>query len=120
MKEKGLEEKWFKDDVHLSTLKNTYPDAYELLTGTTLVEGESHNRDQILFNQKNNENFVVCSAFGDWHKNVPEGFVGVYAKKSSTGEEKCFLVSKEEYSKRGKFGFVIGNHQEIVDFNSNE
>ena len=87
------------------TVKQWAPDAWEALTGEKVGPEESHVRAQEAFERATADKFVVRSAFGDWKEGVPEGMVGVYARK---GEESgCFLVPGEEYDKRGPFGFIV-------------
>jgi len=59
---------------------------------------------QELFQQEHASDYLVLSAFGDWHKDVPEGQVGVFAgkggrTKSGGYPEDCkwFLVPKANY-----------------------
>lgn len=80
-----------------NTLKHWYPDLYERFAGQKLQPGESTTRDQAVLMQKHAGDFTVSSAWGDWHKDVPLGSVGIYARRASDGAEKYFLVPKEDY-----------------------
>lgn len=95
--------------------KNWYPERYERHFGVVIPLEESCEKRSIAFDEQNHGNFVVRSAWGDWHDNVPKGMVGVYAKCQKTGEEKYFLVGGEEYKDRNAHGFVIDleRHQEV-------
>ena len=55
------------------------------------------------------DDYIVHSAFGNWHSSVPTGWVGVYARlgnhaatwdMESTHPSKTFLVPREEYHTR--------------------
>lgn len=97
------------------SVKNWYPERYEKHFGVVIPLEESCEKMSVAFDEHNFGNFVVRSAWGDWHDNVPKGMVGVYAKCQKTGEEKYFLVGGEEYKARNSFGFVIDleRHQEV-------
>jgi hypothetical protein len=103
-------------DIAVKTLRNWHPEAYEKFFNVELAKGESYINDERLFKEENKNNWVVISASGK-----PEG---VHAMASRGGrrstayasvETKTFLVPDNEYSNRGKFGFVIDpkRHPEI-------
>lgn len=101
---------------HQSTFKNWFPDQYERFFGIELKPGESYKRDEKLWFEKHKDSMIVKSAFGDWYETVPKGMVGVIAGIGGRGGEgRQFLVPQEEYTKRGKFGFVVdpSKHQEF-------
>ncbi len=85
--------------------KNWHPDFYTEVTGIELTAKESRKLAEKDFWFDNINNFVVSVAWGDCHEKVPKGSVGVKAKRGE--EEQHFLILKEEYKKRGSFGFVI-------------
>lgn len=87
------------------SLANWNPDAYEALYGP-LKPGESHTKDQIQFVADNANNFVGRSAVGDWHADVPKGYVGVTVARATDGAEKTILVTEDDYAARGRFGYV--------------
>ena len=87
------------------TLRGTYPDAYERFYGVVLQPGESHAKDKRQFHIDHAGDYLVLSAFGDWHEKLPKGSVGVFAGKGGrtpTGqfpaECKWFLVPEAEYN----------------------
>lgn len=90
-------------DIAMETLRNWHPSAYEHFTGLPLEKGMSIVRDQQIFDAENESNYVVTAAWGDWAHWVPEGKVGVIAKRASDHTEKWFLVDKAIYGQR----FVI-------------
>jgi hypothetical protein len=101
------------------TLRNTYPAQYERFYGVTLKPGESHNRDSEVFHAEHANDYLVLSAFGDWHKDVAKGFVGVFAGKGGRTKQghypdqtKWFLVPDAEY----KPGMVLdpGKYAEMA------
>ena len=94
----------------MSTLRTWYPDFYEQFTGEAIRPGDSYVRDKQAFRQDNRNNWVVISAFGNWHEKVPPGLVGVCCKLGGdrdTSDERRFLVPEGEYKLRGEFGFVV-------------
>ena len=97
-----------KEPAALSILKNHYPDEYSIWSGQPVTLEESWNLRMRHFRTVNASNFVVRTAWGDWHTQVPTGMVGVYARKIDTKEEGYFLVPVDEYGDADKpFGFVI-------------
>jgi len=101
-----------------STVKNWYPEVWELVTGTVLPLSESHKKREAAFYLEHKDSLIVHCAFGDWHEKVPKGFVGVAARIgcfSSSGPSRYFLVPAEEYKTRSSFGFVIDltKHTEV-------
>ena len=87
-----------------STFRNWYPEAYEKFYGVTLAPGESHVRDEQVFKTLHALDYLVLSAFGDWHPKVAKGNVGVFAGIGGRTERggfpddvKWFSVPKSEY-----------------------
>ncbi len=81
-----------------ATLRNWFPASYESFYGRALMPGESTTRDLETFVKKNENNFVVRAAWGDWHALVPAGQVGVLARRASDKAEAYFLVTDAEYT----------------------
>jgi len=99
-----------KKDQSENTLKNYFPSIWETATGKTLKLGESVEKDRTTFEKENINNWVVTSAYGDWHANVPKGKVGVVATLGGNRDysnSKQFLIDEAEYKNRGQFDFVI-------------
>ncbi|WP_315768482.1 MULTISPECIES: DUF7007 domain-containing protein [unclassified Bradyrhizobium] len=94
-------------EMAIETFRHWHPDAYENFTGVPLLPGESRIKDERQFALDNEGNFVVAAAWGEWASWVPEGKVGVIARRSSDKAEKWFLVDAGLYSKRTGWGFVI-------------
>ena len=94
-------------DYALDSFRGWYPDQYERFFDVKLKPGESRTRDEQVFQVENATNFVVSAAWGDWAHWVPDGKVGVVARRQSDGAEKWFLVDGPLYQKRTGFGFVI-------------
>jgi len=99
------------------TFKNWHPAAYEKFTGVTLREGESYIRDDELFYARTQGQWVGVAAVGR-----DDGLVQVHACLGGRGKDgryqsalRLFLVSKEEYDTRGRFGFVVDldRHEEV-------
>ena len=90
------------------TLKAWAPAAWEAHFRRARLPGESYMRDKELVQERTKTEWVVCSAVGDWHEDVPAGMVGCIA--SCLGRERRFLVPAAEYEGRGPgghFGFVV-------------
>ncbi len=93
------------------TLLNWHPDAYAKFYDVPLenLEGESTVYDERLWKKANADKMQTLAAWGDWHKNVPEGMVGVCAciggRTDSppyhyANEQKYFLVPEADYKAR--------------------
>jgi hypothetical protein len=94
------------------TVKNWHPGFYTALTGDTLIADESYLLRKQEFDADNADNYVVTSACGDWHEQVPEGYVGVTAVRRSDGDKAEFLVSDAEYAARdGSFVVDEARHE---------
>jgi uncharacterized protein DUF7007 len=89
------------------TLKNSWPDAWETISGTILKPGESCEKDRRAFEQAHARDWIVVSAITSMHA---PGFVETVAtpggKRGPGTEERRFLVPSDEY-RVGRFGFVI-------------
>lgn len=103
---------------HEATLRHWYPEKWEIQYGRELGPGESNQKDRRLFLAAHANDYLVTCAFGDWHENVPKGFVGGYAKlggHDGHGSGRWFLVTEAEYQSRTLGEFVIdpARHREI-------
>lgn len=89
------------------TIKDSWPDAWEELTGNTLAPGDSRTKDQRAFEVQHAADWIVISAISSEQK---KGFVEVVAtmggRREEAAEERRFLVPEADY-KMGRFGFVI-------------
>lgn len=101
------------------TLRSYYPEAYEKHFEVVLQPGESHTKDEKAFLLAHKDDYLVMSAFGDWHEKVPAGQVGCFAGRGGRLDNgqypadcKWFLVPDAEYDARN---FVIdpNRHPEI-------
>ena len=89
-----------------NTLKNWMPDIYEKHFNTILKPGQSHTKDQIIFQETHKNDYIVTSALS-----VDKNTVKVCARKGgrlpngqyASNNEKWFLVPDSEY----KIPFVI-------------
>jgi hypothetical protein len=98
----------FKSEHHamaIKTLKNWRPYDYRKVTGKKVKPSESSTLRDDIWHKKHENHWIVLSAWGDWHKNVPDGMVGVVTRKGGFvnghylhPEEKYFLIPKEEYT----------------------
>jgi hypothetical protein len=109
-----------------NTLQHWCPEGFEAFFQCTILPGHSHVKDEKAFQEAHKNDWVVVAASGDWHANVPKGFVGVTARLGGKTvfygdekpEERYFLVPDAEYDNRSKFGFVINptKHKQIDNF----
>lgn len=90
----------------INTLKNWMPYKYMAVTGKKLKPAESSTlREDIWKKAHENHLQVVCS-WGDWHKKVPKGMVGVCVVKggrlnsgqSTKADQRYFLVPAADYT----------------------
>lgn len=89
------------------TVKDSWPDEFEAITGTVLEPGQSREKDRRAFQSRHAGDWIVISAIRSNHH---DGFVEVAATLGGTrdhaSEERRFLVPSAEYTV-GPFGFVI-------------
>lgn len=94
------------------TMKDSFPDAWEAITGNALEPGESRKKDERAFFDKHAHDWIVVSAiFSDYQAGFTEVIATPGGKRGPGTEERRFLVPSEEYCV-GHFGFVIdpGRH----------
>ena len=96
------------------TIKDSFPDAWEAITGVILAPGESHTKDRRAFEAEHATDWVVVSAITS---EQVKGFVECIAtpggKRGAGTEERRFLVPAAEYD-IGRFGFVIDPDRHAV------
>lgn len=96
------------------TIKDSWPDAFETISGTILLPGESHTKDQLSFERDHAGDWIVISAITS---EQAKGFVECVATQGgqcgADAEERRFLVSTAEYEV-GRFGFVIDPERHAV------
>lgn len=97
------------------TVKDSWPDAWEMIFGTILQPSESYEKDSRAFEKVHAKDWIVISAITS---NRKKGFVECVAtlggKRGTTVEARRFLVPSAEY-KVGRFGFVIDPDRHAVD-----
>lgn len=107
-----------------SVLRDYYPDAWTSMTGEKLTGEQSRVLRQRAARAQYAHSYITVAAYGPWHKNVPEGKIGVYAVRGgrlesghyASDDRKYFLVSAEEYAAtRTSLGFVVdeSRHQAV-------
>lgn len=84
------------------SVRDWFPDKWEKHTGRTLNRGESATRDKEMFTASNECNYVVTAAWCAGQNDVPEGKVGVLARRASDQDERYFLVAATRYAARGQ------------------
>ncbi|WP_342585718.1 DUF7007 domain-containing protein [Agrobacterium bohemicum] len=98
------------------TVRNIWPDAWEMIHGCVLAEGESWAKDRRAFDQRHRNDFVVASAIlSGEHAGMTEVVAVVNSDRKPGNHRRRFLVASEEYAGRGRFGFVI-DHARHVEY----
>ena len=89
------------------TVKDSWPDAWEVIFGTVLEPGQSHEKDRRAFHARHAGDWIVISAI---RSEQQDGLVEVIATlggmRGQDAEQRRFLVSAAEYEV-GRFGFVV-------------
>lgn len=108
------------------TAKCWHPDRMTKHTGEAVPENVSHVLKTRAAYQAAIGEYCTTSAWGDWADWVPEGKVGVVAKKLlsvshlgwpqyETGTEICALVDKVAYENRGEVTALSRIDHEVID-----
>lgn len=98
------------------TVKDSYPDAWEMIRGSVLESGESREKDRRAFELRHAEDWIVVSAI---HSDHEPGFTEVIAAKGGQRTEhtpvRRYLIPRDEYGISGcPFGFVIDPERHAV------
>lgn len=89
------------------TIKDSWPEAWEAISGTILAPGESRRKDQRDFEIAHTNDWIVVSAItSEQQKGFVECLATPGGKRGAGMEERRFLVRADEYHV-GRFGFVI-------------
>ena len=97
----------FEGRCAAKTMKDSFPDAWEAITGTVLQPGESRKKDERAFHAKHADDWIVVSAItSDQQPGFTEVIATPGGKRGQESEERRFLVLSDEYHV-GRFGFVI-------------
>jgi len=104
----------FEGRCAAKTMQDSFPDAWEAITGTVLQPGESRKKDERAFHANHADDWIVVSAITSDHA---KGFVEVIAtpggRHGPGTEQRRFLVPSAEYE-IGRFGFVIDPERHAV------
>lgn len=103
-----------------STMKDSWPDEWETITGTVLQPGESRRKDERAFLAEHADDWLVQSAIlSDQHPGFTEVIATKGGRHGHDVERRRFLVPSAEY-RMGRFGFVVdpGRHAEYSDASS--
>lgn len=92
-------------------LKRWYWKEYEAHFQTEVSLAESDLKAMELKKRENRTNFIVKSAFGSWHEEVPAGKVGVFAVRESDKAEGWFMVDESEYGSGSVFVIDESRHE---------
>ena len=98
----------YERSIAEKTIRNTWPDAWEVIHGRALAEGESWAKDRRAFDERHAADHVVTSAIlSDQHPGMTEVVAVIGGDRRASVDERRFLVPSDEYAGRGRFGFVI-------------
>jgi len=90
------------DQAH-QVLRDWFPDEYEEVFNLSVSPVQSHKRRKQVFTQEHTNDWIAIAAWGDWHKDVPKGMVGVCCQPAGIARQRnapsrYFLVPSEDYS----------------------
>lgn len=89
------------------TIKDSWPDAWEAISGAILTQGESRRKDERAFETEHVNDWIVVSAITSEQQHGFVEYIATPGGKRGVGtEERRFLVPSLEYD-IGRFGFVI-------------
>ncbi len=90
-----------------STMKDSWPDEWETITGSVLLPGESRRKDERAFLAEHADDWLVQSAIlSDQHPGFTEVIATQGGRHGHDVERRRFLVPSAEY-RIGRFGFVV-------------
>lgn len=90
-----------------STMKDSWPDQWEAITGIVLQPGESRTKDERAFLAEHADDWLVQSAIlSDQHPGFNEVIATQGGRHGHDVERRRFLIPSSEY-RMGRFGFVI-------------
>lgn len=96
------------------TIKDTWPNAWEAISGTVIAPGESRTKDQRTLEAAHASDWIVVSAIGsEQHQGFVECIATPGGNRAAGTEERRFLVPSVEYD-IGRFGFVIDPDRHAV------
>lgn len=96
------------------TIRDSWPDAWEAISGRFLAPGESYEKDARAFARKHAGDWIVISALrSDHHAGMTEVIATIGGKRGERVKERRFLVPSDEYA-IGRFGFVIDEARHAV------
>lgn len=96
------------------TMKDSFPDAWEAITGNVLDPGDSRKKDERAFFAEYRDDWIVVSAIvSDYQPGFTEVIATPGGKRGLGSEERRFLVPSGEY-RVGRFGFVIDPERHAV------
>jgi hypothetical protein len=96
------------------TIKDSWPDAWEAISGTVIAPGVSRTKDQRAFEAAHATDWIVVSAItSEQHQGFVDCIATPGGKRGAGTEERRFLVPADEYD-IGRFGFVIDPDRHAV------
>ncbi|RVC87945.1 hypothetical protein EN739_34160 [Mesorhizobium sp. M2A.F.Ca.ET.017.03.2.1] len=95
-------------------IKDSFPDAWEEITGNVLAAGQSREKDRRAFEAEHAADWIVVSAIrADYKKSFVEVIATPGGRRGVGSDERRFLVPADEYV-IGRFGFVIDHDRHVV------
>lgn len=102
------------------TMKDSWPDEWEAITGTVLQPGESRRKAERAFLAEHADDWLAQSAIlSDQHPGFTEVIATKGGRREDGVERRRFLIPSSEYN-MGRFGFVVDpeRHAEYDDTSS--
>lgn len=89
-------------DAAVETCKDWFPEVWETWTRTTLPLTESRTKRRNAWYHDHRDEWLVITAWGDWHSEVPKGSVAVRARQGGREAnhgipDQYYLVPADEY-----------------------
>lgn len=93
------------------SIKDSYPVAWETITGTVLSPGDSRKKDDLAFFERHAADWIVASAIrSDQHPGFTEVIATQGGRHGHDVERRRFLIPSEAY-RMDRFGFVIDTNR---------
>ncbi|MDK1376384.1 MULTISPECIES: hypothetical protein [unclassified Sinorhizobium] len=90
-----------------NTIRDSWPEAWEMISDRSLAPGESYEKDRRVFAQEHAGDWIVTAALRSDHRpGMTEVIATIGGNRSERAEARRFLVPSDDYAV-GRFGFVI-------------
>ncbi|MEO8686092.1 MAG: hypothetical protein ABI414_14785 [Devosia sp.] len=93
------------------SIKDSYPVAWETITGTVLSPGDSRKKDELAFFERHAADWIVASTIcSDQHPGFTEVIATQGGRRGHDVERRRFLIPSDAY-RMDRFGFVIDTNR---------